>query len=68
MLYSIIFNYLKNNISLGKKIFWVCPMIDSDEELEKSNVKQRYNSLKKIFKEMSILHGKMNSEEISQRF
>ena len=58
-----IINYLKNNISLGKKIFWVCPMIDSDEELEKSNVKQRYNSLKKIFKEMSILHGKMNSEE-----
>ena len=50
-------------IALKKKIFWVCPMIDSDEELKTSNVYQRNNILKKIFKKTAILHGKMSPDD-----
>ncbi len=58
-----IIDYLKILIELKKKIFWVCPMIDSDEELKTSNVYQRNNILKKIFKKTAILHGKMSTAD-----
>ena len=58
-----VISYVKEEIHRGKKIFWVCPMIDQEEELKKSNVIHRYNSLKNKFKDIAILHGKMSSDE-----
>lgn len=58
-----IISFLKSRISSEERIFWVCPMIDLDEEVNKSNVMQRFNILKKVIKEIAVLHGKMNSDE-----
>ncbi len=51
--------YLNKFLNKGKKIFWVCPMIEDEEDL-KSNVDSRYNMLKKKYKKIGILHGKLD--------
>ncbi|GMO61573.1 MAG: ATP-dependent DNA helicase RecG [Rickettsiales bacterium] len=52
-------------IGEGEQVYWVCPLIEENEELEHlMPVKTRFEYLQKIFKEkVALLHGQMKEEE-----
>ena len=60
---SQVLSYLNKKISLGKKVFWVCPKIEDENQENSANVEQRFVYLNKTFTKSAILHGKMSSEE-----
>ncbi|PPR27014.1 MAG: ATP-dependent DNA helicase RecG, partial [Alphaproteobacteria bacterium MarineAlpha9_Bin4] len=60
-----VISFLNQRISLGKKVFWVCPRIEDEKTESDANVEQRYAKLNKIFKKSAMLHGKMSSSEKS---
>ncbi len=54
--------FLKNRISEGQKVFWVCPKIEDENKENSSNITERYNYLNNTFTEIAALHGKMKTE------
>ena len=41
----------------------MCPKIEDEKSDNKSNVEERHAYLKKFFKNIAVLHGKMKSNE-----
>ncbi len=56
---------MKRAVSRGEKIYWICPAIDEENEMELASVKKKFNELQKIFgeKNIGLLHGKMKEKE-----
>ena len=63
---------MKNIMSKGQKIYWICPLIEENEKLKYTCVINRFNFLKQYFgDEVEMLHGKMKApekQEIFERF
>ncbi|MFH1457006.1 MAG: ATP-dependent DNA helicase RecG [Patescibacteria group bacterium] len=60
------YNFVDSEISKGRQVFVVCPLIDPSDKLGAKAVKDVFEKLdKKIFKniKMGILHGKIQPEE-----
>ncbi len=58
-----VIKFIKNKI-YQSKVFWICPLIeDSDEKNNNSSVEKRYKVLKRAFKNVGFLHGKLNIDE-----
>lgn len=57
-----VIDYLKRFLINNEKVFWVCPMIDDDDE-ENSNVESRYKMLKKKYDKLGILHGRLDDKK-----
>ena len=61
---SKIIKGLKNIIDKKLNAFWICPLIDESEKLDLTAATNRFEKLKKIFKNyVGIIHGKMSIEE-----
>ena len=60
-----IFDAIKRAIAKKEKIYWVCPAIEENEELEMANVTQKFEELSKVFgkEKIALLHGKMKDKE-----
>ncbi len=61
---SQVINYIEEQLKLKNKVFWICPMIETDENesaARSSSVESRYKLLKKNFKKVGLLHGKLES-------
>ena len=59
-----VIKFIKKEIKLGNQIFWVCPLIDESKKIDHSSAKQKFEYLKKLFKnQVSILHGKTDYDE-----
>ncbi len=57
---------LKNEISMDRQIFWICPLIDESKTLNYSSVKKKFNQINKIFpNQVGLIHGNLNKEEKS---
>ena len=56
-------SFIKNKLLSEQKVFWVCPKIEDEKSENKSNVEERHAYLKKFFKNIAVLHGKMKSNE-----
>ncbi len=55
---------IKRAVNNNQKVYWVCPMIEEDENTEIANVEKRYKILAKIFKDkVEFLHGKIDPEK-----
>ncbi|CAK6546497.1 MAG: ATP-dependent DNA helicase RecG [Candidatus Midichloria mitochondrii] len=55
---------IKNAIEHGAKVYWICPLIEESENLSLNNVKQRYDSLEKIFgNQVAVIHSRVKVEE-----
>lgn len=61
---------VRNRIDRGEKVFWVCPLIEVDEQEELNmfvDVETRFSYLKNIFgDDVGFLHGGMASDEKSK--
>ena len=58
------FDFCRGEFAAGHKLYWVCPSIDADPDLELSSVTLRLPSLKEIWPETPPLaiHGRMSSQ------
>jgi ATP-dependent DNA helicase RecG len=59
-----IIDSIKRIISLGQKVYWICPLIEESEKVDYTCVINRLNYMKNSFgTDAEMLHGKMKSEE-----
>jgi len=70
---SELYESLKKVISRDEKIYWICPAIEENEEINLISVESKFNELQKIFgeKTVAIIHGKMKEsqkEKVMQDF
>ncbi|MBU6140378.1 MAG: ATP-dependent DNA helicase RecG [Proteobacteria bacterium] len=56
---------MKRAVLRGEKIFWICPAIEENLEMELTSVKKKFAELVEIFsaQEVGLLHGKMTEKE-----
>ena len=56
---------MKRAVSRGEKVFWICPAIEENSEMELVSVKKKFDELVAIFgvEKVGLLHGKMNEKE-----
>lgn len=56
---------IKERISEGEKMYWICPLIEESEDLPATPLYQRYEEFKQIFneRELGFIHGKLSEEE-----
>ena len=60
-----IYNSLHRILDQDQKIYWVCPLVEDNEESELLSLQERSEELKSHFDEekVAILHGKMKEKE-----
>ena len=51
-----VIKFIKKEIQLGNQIFWVCPLIEESQELDLKAATDRYITLNKTFKNLSLIH------------
>jgi ATP-dependent DNA helicase RecG len=68
------YNFALNEITNGRQVYVVCPLVEENEDLDLNSVEKLYDELKhSYFKniEIAVLHGKMpnrEKDEIMRRF
>ena len=57
--------WVKEKISIGNQVFWICPLIEDNPDMDAKSVKLLFEQLKPQFpsKSIRLLHGKMKSVE-----
>ncbi|MEG0133521.1 MAG: ATP-dependent DNA helicase RecG [Clostridium sp.] len=61
-----VYNFALDEISKGRQIYVVCPLVEENEEMKLSAVTSLYEELKKTYfksVEIAILHGKMSNKD-----
>ncbi len=59
-----VIKFIKNEISLNNQIFWVCPLIEKSKKIDHESAINKSKFLEKHFpNQVSLLHGKTNSDE-----
>ncbi|WP_428978289.1 ATP-dependent DNA helicase RecG [Oricola thermophila] len=54
----------RSAMARGEKIYWICPLVEENDELKVVSVEERFDALKKaIDAPMGIVHGRMKGEE-----
>ncbi len=63
--YSSLIEKIKKKITEGEKIYWICPLVENNENLDLTNVENKYQEFCKIFGEeqVSFIHGKLKEKE-----
>ncbi len=59
-----VIKFIKNEISLNNQIFWVCPLIEKSKKIDHESAINKSKFFEKHFpNQVSLLHGKTNSDE-----
>ncbi len=59
-----VLNFIKKEIRNENQIFWVCPLIEESKKLDHSSAIKKFDFLSKKFpNNVSLLHGKVKTEE-----
>lgn len=60
-----VYESLKRALSRDEKIYWICPAIEENPEMELVSVNKKFEELVKIFgeKKVGLLHGKMKEKD-----
>ncbi|MBX2834748.1 MAG: ATP-dependent DNA helicase RecG [Micavibrio sp.] len=55
---------LKNKLSEGSRVYWVCPLVEESEFSDMAAAEERYDVLKAIIGEsVGLIHGRMPADE-----
>jgi ATP-dependent DNA helicase RecG len=58
---------IERAIGQGERIFWVCPLVEENEDLDLTAAEQRFDELKSAFGEhVRLIHGRMKPAEKDQ--
>ncbi len=62
---SELYEAIKRAVLRGEKIYWICPAIEENEELNLASVKKKFDELVQIFgdKKVGLLHGQMKEKD-----
>jgi len=65
---SQLLSFLREEIERGGQVYWICPMIDENEDLSIASAENRFCNLARIFdkERIALLHGKKNYKEKKQ--
>ena len=56
--------YIKQQISEGNQIFWVCPLIEESKILEYSSAEKKFDLISKKFPDkVGLIHGSLDNEK-----
>ena len=62
--YDEVVEHLRKAIAEGRKIYWICPLVEENEELKLASAEERFAALKKaIDAPIGLVHGRMKGEE-----
>ncbi|MCE9522467.1 MAG: ATP-dependent DNA helicase RecG [Alphaproteobacteria bacterium] len=55
---------IERTVQQGDRVFWVCPLVEENEDLDLTAAEQRFDELSKTFGErVRLIHGRMKSAE-----
>lgn len=56
---------VKRAMATGKKMYWICPLVEESEELDLAAAEERFRHFQKMFGDnrVGLVHGKMKGEE-----
>jgi ATP-dependent DNA helicase RecG len=58
---------LKGAINRGEKVYWICPYIEENEDINIAAVEMRFKELQKTFSDkVGIIHGKLTQDQKDQ--
>jgi ATP-dependent DNA helicase RecG len=59
-----IIDRLRSTVSDGRKVYWICPLVEESEATDLMSAEQRHASLAQQFGDLvGVVHGRMNSAE-----
>jgi len=60
-----LYEAMKRTLSRGEKIYWICPAIEENEEINLASVKKKFDELVQIFgvQKVGLLHGQMKEKD-----
>ncbi len=63
--YENLIDRIKEKIKYGEKVYWICPLVEESENMDLTDVKNKYDEFCEIFGEENItfIHGKMKEKE-----
>ncbi len=63
--YLELLNRIKVKIKLGEKIYWICPLVEESENIDLTDVNNKFKEFCDFFGEdnVSVIHGKMKEKE-----
>ena len=63
--YDDLINRIKEKIKNDEKIYWICPLVEESENMELTDVKNKYDEFCEIFgsEAVSLIHGKMKEKD-----
>ncbi len=63
--YENLIDRIKEKIKYGEKVYWICPLVEESENMDLTDVKNKYDEFCEIFGEGNIafIHGKMKEKE-----
>ncbi|MFZ2102404.1 MAG: ATP-dependent DNA helicase RecG [Oricola sp.] len=55
---------VRNAIAGGQKVYWICPLVEENEELKVASAEERFDALgKALDAPIGLVHGRMKGEE-----
>lgn len=63
--YNDMIGFIENELSHGRQVYIVCPLIEDSEGMEAKSAKQMFDELKSCYpgKQMALIHGKLKNAE-----
>ena len=63
--YDDLINRIKEKIKNDEKVYWICPLVEESENMELTDVKNKYDEFCEIFgsEAVSLIHGKMKEKD-----
>ena len=63
--YDDLINRIKEKIKNNEKVYWICPLVEESENMELTDVKNKYDEFCEIFgsEAVSLIHGKMKEKD-----
>lgn len=66
-----LYNFIEKQLSLGGQVYFVCPLVEDNDELDLTSVNEQTEKLRARFPDTAMLHGKMKAsqkDEIMEKF
>ncbi len=63
---TLCYRFIEDQVTKGRQVFWVCPLVDESDKIEAKNVHDEYVRISEtLYPKLNIgfLHGKMKSKD-----
>lgn len=62
--YDEVVGHVRNAVSQGRKVYWICPLVEENEELKLASAEERFAALRTVINApVGLVHGRMKGED-----